>query len=551
MNQNDPNQKDWTKTYFHRYHNLTKHTVEKLLASGRSLNWKNQPDPFRHYQGAELIDLPTNLENNSITFFELPALQAVSFDYHFLSSLLYNSFAISAWKQVVGTNHKWALRVNPSSGNLHPTEVHLFFQDGAHHYRVDEHKLERRTKADLRALLCRELLLGKEFEPPLLICLSSIFWREAWKYESRAFRYCNHDLGHALAALEASANILGWHTVNFGLFDDKRLTEILGFSQNQEQPLSFVGLYPEAKNSFKQEKVEQNNTNTKAQKIELASNCNELSSEQITYPLIEKVFQSSCYTHDELIAGREKFTKYDTSAKPSLLQIMFGENQSRLDDESLEVKFPEVTKKPLAQQVVRTRRSAVDMDGETAISKDVLDLILLQATRGFNGDFQTMKVEKFNLIHLFCYLHKVNGVVPGLYYFDRFNERLIALRMSDQRHFARSASCFQDIASDGAFAVSMVADFNTANDVFGERAYRLVHHEAGYIGQKFYLNSHALGLDATGIGCFIDDAINAYIELPGGFEVIYNFTFGSALIDPRLTTLAAYHFEKQEKQDQD
>ena len=87
-------------------------------------------------------------------------------------------------------------------------------------------------------------------------------------------------------------------------------------------------------------------------------------------------------------------------------------------------------------------------------------------------------------------------------------------------------------------------------EVFGERGYRLAHHEAGYIGQQFYLNSHALGLDATGIGCFIDDAINSYIELPAGFEVIYNFTFGSAINDPRLTTLPAYDFEEQKKQNQ-
>lgn len=544
-------QPDWTKTYFHRYHKQTKHTVEKLFAGGRSLDWKNQPNPFRHYEEAELVDLPYELDQIDITFFDLPALNAVPLDFKFLSSLLFNSFAISAWKQIVGTNHKWALRVNPSSGNLHPTEVHLFFKDGAFHYRVDEHKLERRSSCDIRALLCNKLLLGKEYEPPLLICLASIFWREAWKYESRAFRYCNHDLGHALAALEVSANLLGWHTVNFGLFDDGEMTKCLGLSQNQEHPLAFVGLYPEPKNSFKSQVLEKNQTGLQSEEnIELLAECNKLSSEQITYPLIEKVFESTSCDYKQWIEAREEFTKYDIKSKPSLMQMMFGDDLSKIAKESLSVIMPEVTKKPLAQNVIRTRRSAVDMDGETAISKEVLDLILLKSTLGFNADFQTLKQDRFNLIHLFLYLHKVNGIAPGLYYFDRMKEELIALRTSDQRHFARSASCFQDIASDGAFAVSMVADFNLCNEVFGERGYRLAHHEAGYIGQQFYLNSHALGLDATGIGCFIDDAINSYIELPAGFEVIYNFTFGSATNDPRLTTLPAYDFEEQEKQNQ-
>ncbi len=43
-----------------------------------------------------------------------------------------------------------------------------------------------------------------------LVALTSIHWREAWKYGERAFRYCQHDLGHAVAALRLSAALLGW-----------------------------------------------------------------------------------------------------------------------------------------------------------------------------------------------------------------------------------------------------------------------------------------------------------------------------------------------------
>jgi SagB-type dehydrogenase family enzyme len=533
------------QSYFYRYHSLTKHTAEKLFASGRSLDWANQPNPFRHYEGAELLELPVEFEENGPEFFDLPAPNAVPFNIRFLSSLLYHSFAISAWKQVVGTNHKWALRVNPSSGNLHPTEVHLFFEDGAFHYRVDEHKLEKRSTLDLRKLLWSQLGLKEEFLPPLLICLSSIFWREAWKYESRAFRYCQHDLGHALASLEVAAAEHGWTAVNYGLFDDNKMTELLGLLDNQEHPLAFIALYPESQKSFKSELIGTLLLSPNLDidtKTEFCCQVNQLSTEQITYPLIEKVFESTCYDEKNWIVARKEFTTYDIKSKKSLIDIMFGEDQSKIDQESISCTFPIIKNRQIAKRVIRTRRSAVDMDGETAISKEVLDAILLKSTKGFNADFQTLKEDQFNLVHLFLYLHRVEGVTPGLYYFDRQKERLIALRKSDQRHFARSASCFQDIASDGVFAVSMVADFNTGMEVFGERCYRLLHHEAGHIGQHFYLTSHALGLDATGIGCFIDDAINSHIALPSGFEVIYNFTFGTALKDPRLTTLKAYDF---------
>ena len=40
----------------------------------------------------------------------------------------------------------------------------------------------------------------------------SIYWREAWKYGMRAFRYCHHDCGHAIAAVAYAAAALGWRT---------------------------------------------------------------------------------------------------------------------------------------------------------------------------------------------------------------------------------------------------------------------------------------------------------------------------------------------------
>jgi nitroreductase len=39
--------------------------------------------------------------------------------------------------------------------------------------------------------------------------LSSIHWREAWKYGERAFRYCQHDVGHVLGTLRFAAAALG------------------------------------------------------------------------------------------------------------------------------------------------------------------------------------------------------------------------------------------------------------------------------------------------------------------------------------------------------
>ncbi len=71
---------------------------------------------------------------------------------------------------------------------------------GVYHYVSRDHVLERRRAFDAVALPPGTFLVG----------LSSIHWREAWKYGERAFRYCQHDVGHALAAVRYAAAALGW-----------------------------------------------------------------------------------------------------------------------------------------------------------------------------------------------------------------------------------------------------------------------------------------------------------------------------------------------------
>src|SRR5271168_1206937 len=114
------------------YHEFTKHSPEKLRRMQHVLDWRNMPDPFRHYEGVPLLDLPADPPS--------PGSALVEDGPDFLSQLLFYSAAISASKLVPSTGDRYALRVNPSSGNLHPTELHFLtrglkgWPDGMYHY---------------------------------------------------------------------------------------------------------------------------------------------------------------------------------------------------------------------------------------------------------------------------------------------------------------------------------------------------------------------------------------------------------------------------------
>jgi hypothetical protein len=117
---------------FH-YHDQTKHDYYRYAASLGHLDWDNQPDPFRRFIGSRLISLPFTEVHPALEYDQLYSqrIQAHPVSVETISALFYYSLALSAWKQYQDTS--WALRVNPSSGNLHPTEGYLVIDKVTNH----------------------------------------------------------------------------------------------------------------------------------------------------------------------------------------------------------------------------------------------------------------------------------------------------------------------------------------------------------------------------------------------------------------------------------
>ncbi len=67
-----------------------------------------------------------------------------------------------------------------------------------------------------------------------LVALTSISWREAWKYGERAFRYCQHDTGHAIGALRLAAAMLGWRMQLLPAWSDAQIAALLGLDRDAD-----------------------------------------------------------------------------------------------------------------------------------------------------------------------------------------------------------------------------------------------------------------------------------------------------------------------------
>lgn len=141
-----------------RYHEETKHHFFRYARSLGYMDWANQPDPFRRYEGSPLIPLPRLKPDDAPLsplyedLYRPGAMASVPVTTCTLSRFFEYSLAISAWKQAGEV--RWALRTNPSSGNLHPSEGYLLSDKvpglslfpGLYHYAPKEHALELRAE---------------------------------------------------------------------------------------------------------------------------------------------------------------------------------------------------------------------------------------------------------------------------------------------------------------------------------------------------------------------------------------------------------------------
>jgi SagB-type dehydrogenase family enzyme len=529
------------------YHQATKHRFDGFARGPEYMDWATQPDPFRRYQGTRLIQLERPEPGEDPAYgpaFSRGHVEPAALDRTRVSQLFFDSLAISAWKRAGDTT--WALRVNPSSGNLHPTEGYLISgpvpdlvdRPMVGHYAPREHALEVRSEFSLELW---QQLVAPLPAGTLLVGLTSIHWREAWKYGERAFRYCQHDVGHAIAAVSIAAAGLGWQATLLDDLGSDQIARLLGVSDSQgaeaEHPDCVLAIYPQ------DQTCERNSLpgGPLAVFLDLTwwGEPNQLSPRHRPWPAIDQV---AAATAKPPTAGA-----YSSPSSPA--------GPSGFAD----------TRPFGLRPMIRQRRSAVAMDPNGSIGRDAFYRILNKTIPGPGRlPFDTLPWSP--RVHLVLFVHRVEGLEPGLYLLLRQAEptavlqeamkgeflwerpescppdvHLYRLARGDARNAARLLSCQQDIAADGCFSVGMLADFQDPLRRIGPWFYRRLFWECGVIGQVLYLEAEAAGVRGTGIGCYFDDAVHDLLGLQTRqYQSLYHFTVGHPIEDARLTTLPAY-----------
>jgi SagB-type dehydrogenase family enzyme len=530
------------------YHEATKHHYDRYARSPGYMDWKNQPNPFRTYGGSPVLPLKLLKKDppgDYLDLYERKNNRQQPFTIESIAGFLELSLGLSAWKAVAGS--RWSLRVNPSSGNLHPTEAHLILppmkpiNSGVYHYNALGHALEKR--ADISVQLWQRIAAHFGTEG-FLIGISSIFWRESWKYGERAFRYCNHDAGHALACASFSANLCGWKATYLSGLSDEEIDAVLGFDQIrfrklEEEHTDFL-CFIHPHNSSQVPRGLPDDIVSQFADLKFIGEPEGLSQTCINW---ERIYTT---------AGLTK--------KPPTEEITcnLAEQPWSANEAS-----------PLsAADIIRKRRSAISFDPNGSITKNQF-LTMLDKTLP-RRDCAPFDAElTVPATHLLIFVHNVVGLPPGLYFFLRAendldelkrlsrsdfqwesvetNPPLYLLSEGDLRQQAMMVSCHQEIAGFSAFSLGMIAKFKEIVAAH-PYLYRHLFWETGMIGQVLYLEAEAHGVRGTGIGCFFDDAVHEIMGFSDNhYQSLYHFTVGKPIEDPRLTTYPPYDHLKNRK----
>lgn len=544
------------------YHQASKHNFKAYAPGPHRLDMPLQPDTFLNYHGTRLLNLEiwSDEQVKAEIFpayeqaFSPEKLKPSELNARSISRLFFDSFAISTWKMAGGT--KWPLRVNPSSGNLHPTEVYfisgpvqgLLKSPYVCHYASLPHALELRAEFSQPTW---ELLSSGFPDGTFFVGLTSIFWRVSWKYGLRAFRYAQHDIGHAIAALTFAAAGLGWKTSLLADMGSEEIAGLLGISgergPEKQEPACLLAVYPAGKTCTRGRLS--SGAIPAFRNLSWEGIPNSLSPGHVEWVGIEKAASAAQKKGTDYLEKREEpksCTQAVSSLKASNLK-----NRAELETVPL-------------HDVIRGRRSAIEMDNSAYLEKETFYAMLQKTLPENNPIFNSLAFGSFT--HLLLFVNRVKDLLPGLYIFLRKPEEIerfkaairpdflwekpkncpsgleLYLLMEETLHnFAAQLSCAQRKAADACFTACMLSEFEEPLNRFGAWIYPYFFWECGILGQILYLEAEANGIRGCGIGCFFDDPLHETIGLKGlEYQDLYHFAVGYPLPEIGVRTLPAY-----------
>jgi SagB-type dehydrogenase family enzyme len=476
------------------YHEITKHSYTSVRSAGHALDWDSKPLAYKIYPEAASLLLPRDLSLSA-----MPALSAIATDapadsaaplgLEQLTRILFCADGLTRRKRV--GNEDYHFRAAPSAGALYPIEIYLAagevdgLEAGLYHFSPADLKLRGLRRGDVRAILAQ----ASANRPSIVharaaLVLTSIFWRSAWKYRARAYRYCFWDAGTMLANLFAAASADAVSAEAVTAFTDAPVEALLGIDSDREGVVAIVPLGSGAREPAPPPEI----TPIPFESIEL-------SQREVVYDDIVKMHRESrLVTEAEVRAVSDAMRPSSAPSSATPARALKFDSVAPADAMGL------------GETILR--RGSTRTFAREAISAEELATILAASSAHPRVDFP-------RLTDTYLIVNAVDGMEPGAYYYAPATRAAAPafelVNLGNLRAQAGYLSLEQPLGMDCSVLLVYMADLERALGALGNRGYGDAHLEAGILAGRAYLSAYALDRGATGL-TFYDDDTTRFFE---------------------------------------
>lgn len=483
-----------------------------------------RPSLFRVFADRPRIALPTHLLDAPVGTLRLMSMGKAALPDSFTSPPQ-NLRTLATWLHMAAgitgkANDTYGvkiLRPYASAGGLYPCEIYVLalgiegLDPGLYHFSAKEFSL-RKLREGWESL--SQLKRGRpDLEilktMPAVLLVSTVIARTAWKYGARAYRYAAIDAGHLIENLSLTATGLGIQTVVRLHINERNSRELIGVTKDapfsEYEPVQgFVAWGDKAIHPIA----------APAQRTGSA----------ILPPIVRPPAVPVALDVPEVRTAHEQC-------------VAPGVGVVELRPPHTEVcPLPNTEMRPLASQdinadmmllqALKARTSTRQFD-QAGISRDQFAKLNHVAFRG--GSYYPVLPDgpHMGIIRPFWYIHGVNGVQSGLWYYHANHDKFTAIRYGDYRFDAKYLFNDQATCGEASAVCIMAANLRYMMNNSGPDAYRLAHLEAGIAGQRMYLACAAMGIECCAAGEFNDEDLRKALDMAGtDWQCLYGFAVG-------------------------
>jgi SagB-type dehydrogenase family enzyme len=464
-----------------RYHEHTKHTPESVRARTGSIDPRRRPHPFKDYAELEPLPLPAELPEYGVPALEALAGQGKSdsppLGLPELGRLLRWGAGVLRTRELA-PGDTYHFRAYSSAGGLYPLEIYAAcaelagLRTGLYHFHPLELALRRLRADDVRALLADAAGATELERAGVVLVVTGLLARSAWKYGPRAYRHLYWDAGTMLAGMLALATSAGLHPRLLSGFVDEQVSRLLRVDGTQEAPLALLAI-------------------GQARKAAPTAGPEPPTAGAMT-PQAEQSLAESFELHR---ASRLNSAAGVRSWRAAAQAAVAPEGGASAPP-------PESPGDPL-EQVIRRRGSARVFSLEAVTARE-LGAILVVATAPLPADFTS-------LTEIRLLANAVEGLEPGAYRFA--SGRFEPLGRGDFRRVAGYLCLEQMLGMRAAATNFLLADLASVLARLGDRGYRAAQLDAGLRAGRIYLAAYAHCLGATAL-TYYDDEVSTFLA-PG------------------------------------